>query len=252
LIVAVPFITCVPTAVEVNAILLNVNPLPKLTPIDVPVILICEVPAVKVKFVVVVKSMFPPDVTVLLPRLIARMLVLFELKEATVRLKLLVRNVPAVTVKEEADPSVNASPSVTVIPAPFIIVWPIVLPALINVPVPVNVKLPVCVNVIPATSVMLPATVIFVLPANVPVKPVQLIDFAPVLPEAIVQVTAPDVASKNTSSADVGTLAPPAPPTVEAHLVPAVPSQDAVPPRQNLSAMFTPPQLEALLPQEEQ
>jgi hypothetical protein len=42
-------------------------------------------------------------------------------------------------------------------------------------------------------------------PAKVPVNPVQLIDFAPVLPEAIVQVTAPEAAVKNTSSAAVGT-----------------------------------------------
>ena len=84
---------------------------------------------------------------------------------------------------------------------------------------------------------MLPDTVIAAVPARVPVNPVQLIDSAPVLPVAMVTVLAPELASKNTASADVGTLAPPAPPDVVAHLVPAVPSQDAVPPTQYLSAM---------------
>lgn len=42
-------------------------------------------------------------------------------------------------------------------------------------------------------------------PASVPVNPVQLIDLAPVLPDEMVQVLMPDPASKNTSSAEVGT-----------------------------------------------
>jgi hypothetical protein len=86
--------------------------------------------------------------------------------------------------------------------------------------------------------VTLPDTVIPELPAKVPVNPVQLIDFAPVLPDEIVQVPL-DVASKNTSSADVGTAAPVGPPAVAAHFAPAVPFHAAVPPRQNLSAMTT-------------
>ena len=57
----------------------------------------------------------------------------------------------------------------------------------------------------PATSVTLPDTVIAAVPVNVPVKPVQLIDLAPVLPVEMVQVTAPEAAVKNTSSAEVGT-----------------------------------------------
>ncbi len=80
-------------------------------------------------------------------------------------------------------------------------------------------------------SVTLPATVIAAVPVSEPVKPVQLIDFAPVLPVAIVQVPV-DNTLKNTSSAVVGTDAPPVPPEVVAHLVPAVPSQEAVPPTQ--------------------
>lgn len=83
----------------------------------------------------------------------------------------------------------------------------------------------------PATSVTLPATVIAAVPVIVPVKPVQFMLFAPVLPVEIVQVPV-DRFVKNTSSAVVGTDAPPAPPEVVAHLVPAVPSQDAEPPTQ--------------------
>lgn len=71
----------------------------------------------------------------------------------------------------------------------------------------------------------------------VPVNPVQLIDLAPVLPDEIVQVPL-DAASKNTSSALVGTEAPPAPPDVVAHLVLAVPFQFAVPPTQKRSAIL--------------
>ena len=85
----------------------------------------------------------------------------------------------------------------------------------------------------------LPDTVIPELPAKVPVNPVQLIDLAPVLPDEIVQVPVERFV-KNTSSALVGTEAPPAPPDVVAHLVPTVPSQFAVPPTQYLSAMTTP------------
>lgn len=83
---------------------------------------------------------------------------------------------------------------------------------------------------------MLPDTVMAALPANVPVNPVQVMDLAPVLPVEMVQVPV-EAASKKTSSALVGTLAPPAPPDVADHLVPAVPSQFAVPPTQYLSAI---------------
>lgn len=84
----------------------------------------------------------------------------------------------------------------------------------------------------------LPDTVIAAVPVKVPVNPVQLMESAPVLPVAMVTVLAPDDAVKNTASADVGTLAPPAPPSVADHLVPAVPSQDAVPPTQYRSAIL--------------
>ena len=51
-----------------------------------------------------------------------------------------------------------------------------------------------------------------------------------------VTVTAPEAASKKQLSEAVGTACPPAPPLVNAHLVPAVASQFAVPPTQYLSA----------------
>jgi hypothetical protein len=95
-----------------------------------------------------------------------------------------------------SDPEdVSASPNVTVMPAPLTINGPIVFPAVVNVPVPFNVSVPLYVNVIPATSVTLPDTVIAAVPANVPVNPVQLMDLAPVLPVEMVQVPE-EVASK--------------------------------------------------------
>jgi hypothetical protein len=144
----------------------------------------------------------PLNVTVLLPRFIVRTLLLVEVKTEAVTLKLLVVKVPWVSVISPDD--VKASPNVTVIPAPLIVNGPIVFPAVVSVAVAFNVSVPLYVTVIPATSVTLPETVIAAEPAKVPVNPVQLIDLAPVLPAEIVQVPL-DAASKNTSSADVGT-----------------------------------------------
>jgi hypothetical protein len=74
---------------------------------------------------------------------------------------------------------------------------------------------------------------------NVPVKPVKLSErqFTELVSAATVQVTAPEAASKNTSSAAVGTAEPPPPPEVVAHFVPTVVSQVAVPPTQYLLAI---------------
>lgn len=108
---------------------------------------------------------------------------------------------------------------------------PIVLPLGVIVAVASIDQLAVIDTVIPAEKVMLPKTFMFGLPVSVPVKPVQIKVLQARLPD-IVQVTAPDAASKNTSSADVGTAWPPAPPEVNAHLVPAVASHNAVPPTQ--------------------
>jgi hypothetical protein len=98
---------------------------------------------------------------------------------------------------------VNALPRVTV--PGLIITLLSVFPLVVNVPVAVSVNVPVYVKLCPATKVTLPATDMLAVPVSVPVNPVQLIDLAPVLPDAIVQVTAPDAALKNTSSAVVGT-----------------------------------------------
>lgn len=127
----------------------------------------------------------------------------------------------------------------TVIPGPSTVIEENVFPLLVNVPVPSKTKTPLCVKVMPAESVTLPDTVILALPVKVPENPVQLIDFAPALPIAMEQVPV-DAESKNTSSADVGTLAPPAPPEVVAHLVPASLFQLAVPPTQYLFAIVKP------------
>ena len=100
-------------------------------------------------------------------------------------------------------------------------------------------KFPVCVHPMPEAMVRLPAILILRAPPKMPVKPVKF-KLRAALAAETVTVTAPELASKNTSSALVGTVSPPGPPDVAAHLVPAVPSQLAVPPTQYLSAMTTP------------
>ncbi len=67
-------------------------------------------------------------------------------------------------------------------------------------------------------------------------KPVQLIDLAEREPTVTTLVPRLKI-SKNTSSAAVGTAAPPTPPEVVAHLVPAVVSHVAVPPTQKRLAV---------------
>jgi len=66
----------------------------------------------------------------------------------------------------------------------------------------------------------------------VPVNPEKFRLLQLALTVEIVTVPEPELASKKTLSAEVGTDAPPAPPEVADHLVPAVPSQFAVPPTQ--------------------
>ena len=79
---------------------------------------------------------------------------------------------------------------------------------------------------------------------NEPIKPVQfklkILRVNAGLVLSIVQVMAPEFASKNTSSNSVGTDAPPAPPDVADHFVPAVLSYVSVPPTQYLLAMISP------------
>jgi hypothetical protein len=151
-------------------------------------------------------------------------------KVIALRLLLSVVNVPLVSVNVLFN--CKASPIETVALGASTINGPKFLPAEIIVEAAVIVFAPTCVQVMPVTSVMLPATVIAVLPAIVPVKPVQLIDFAPVLPVEMVQVTVPDAESKNTSSLVVGIDSPPAPPDVAAHFVPTTLFHVVVPPTQ--------------------
>ena len=68
------------------------------------------------------------------PKVIARMLLLLELKIPVLNVKPLRLRVPAVRVKVFAAPNVIALASVKVIPEPATFVLPIVLPALVIVP----------------------------------------------------------------------------------------------------------------------
>jgi len=135
---------------------------------------------------------------------------------------------------------VNASASVNTVDKLLVVITEVIdLPLVVNVQIPAMFKLSECVQVIPEDAVTFPSlTVTESSPANVPVNPVKfkLLQSCGTL---TVQVTDPLAASKNTSSADVGLEAPPEPPEDEDHLVPDVPSQLAVPPTQNLLAIYT-------------
>jgi hypothetical protein len=82
-----------------------------------------------------------------------------------------------------------------------------VFPPLVKVdaPTPPKTTAPEWLQVIPATAVKLPNKLKVPVPANVPVKPVKL-QAAQEFVLVFVTVTAPEAASKNTSSALVGTL----------------------------------------------
>lgn len=71
-----------------------------------------------------------------------------------------------------------------------------------------------------------------VLPFNVPVNPLKFKLLQSPVVVATVTVEAPELASKKTLLFAVGSGAPPLPPDVKAHLLPAVPFHDAVPPTQ--------------------
>ena len=107
----------------------------------------------------------------------------------------------------------------------------------VSVGAPVIVQPTGEVQTVPVPESVLPLPPV----ARVPVNPVQVMLMTEVLtPAAHVQVTAPDKAVKNTVSAAPGTVCPPAPPSVNAHFVPAVASQVAVPPTQYLAAIYFP------------
>jgi hypothetical protein len=105
-----------------------------------------------------------------------------------------------------------------------------------------TVAVPGFVSVMVVENIIPPWTLNVVLVnTSVPVNPVQFKLRHTLLLRLRETLTVPDAALRNTSSAEVGTDAPPVPPDVVAHLVPAVPSHVAVPPTQYLSAMFKHP-----------
>ena len=108
------------------------------------VMFICEVPALKVRFVVVEVFQAVPAAdraTVLLPSVMVLTLELVEERLMPVTLKFAVSNVPCVTVSVLV-PIFNASPSVSVMPEPLTVTPLNALPAVISVPVSVIVIVP--------------------------------------------------------------------------------------------------------------
>jgi hypothetical protein len=189
-----------------NVILLKVI-LPRVALAPEPLKTNVEVPALKVKFVVVAvvhAEVAEENVQVELPRFIVLALLPLPTKFCAVTEKLFVVNVPWLTVSVPVLPQLRASPSCTVLPEAEIVTSLNVLPAEVIVPVLVIDTAALALNVIPETRVMLPATLIAAPTVNVPVKPVQVMDLAPVLVAATVQVPV-DRFVKNTSSAEVGT-----------------------------------------------
>jgi hypothetical protein len=91
---------------------------------------------------------------------------------------------------------------------------------------------PVAVHVVPESIVKFPVRSRLPEPAIVPTKPVVASVPVPIPAESIVTVPEPLLASKIAASKKPGTEAPPAPPDVVDHLVPAVKSQIAAPPTQ--------------------
>jgi hypothetical protein len=129
-------------------------------------------------------------------------LLLLDDGDDAVTLKLLVVKVPELRVTAPED--VNASPKKASVLF-CTVTAPTVFPALVIVQIPAITMGLVALYVIPATSVIFPNTVRVALPLKVPVNPVQFKALQVPPPVAIVQVTAPDAASKKTSSAEVGT-----------------------------------------------
>lgn len=102
-----PLMLCVPDPAPENVMLLKVTAGPAMLPARIPepsvsLIIIVDVPAFKVKFVVVPNAitpvLFSVNVTVELPRLIVRVLLLLDDRDVAVTLLLLVVKVPWVSV----------------------------------------------------------------------------------------------------------------------------------------------------------
>lgn len=210
-----------------------------------------DVPELNVRPVVVPRSQCEPAppvrVIVDAPSVRVRVLLFDELKNPNEQVWPLVRSVPRVRLTECVVSVVTLSWNCHVPPAPLNVMDGMDFPAVVIRQVPdVEVKsiravLPaaVVVNVIPATNLYKrPATVMATRDGceRVPVNPVQS-NVEQTAPDASVTVTAPDAASRKTSSEVVGAAAPEAPPEVVDHLLPAVPSHVAEPPTQYLAAM---------------
>ena len=118
---------------------------------------------------------------------------------------------------------------------------PSTTPLVVIVPLLVNVIVPEADHVVVADHVIPPAMVSVPVELNVNEDPVvvMLLQFS--APDNDI-VPAPDALSKNTSSAVLGTLAPPDPPLVADQLVVELVSQVPVPPTQYLVAITQRPQ----------
>ena len=141
---------------------------------------------------------------------------------------------PVVTVMLPLDVKALLRVHVAVLAAFPKITEPIVFPDVDKTQLPLvalNDQIMDCPTLCAASKIIDPKAFICPVPTNDPVNPVAL-SVKHCCGPVTVTVTAPDAASKYTSSALVGTEAPPAPPDVAAHFVPAVASQIAVPPTQ--------------------
>jgi hypothetical protein len=165
---------------------------------------------------------------------------LFELNEEQVREKLFRFKVPAVKVKAPAG-VVSAPPRVRVAPAPFTVIGQAkLLPLVVVVPVPVKDIVPVADQVVLATIVKLVEQLIVPVDENVNNPEPVVFRLRQLSAPVSVTVPVPERASNITSSAIVGTDAPPAPPEVADQFVVDVVVQEPVPPRQYLSAICGP------------
>jgi hypothetical protein len=218
-------------------------PVPEVTD-PVTVILIVADVAVRVKLVIseinhdCVISVLPVFIVrVDVPKLTALIEAPEEVNPRQFRAKLLVANVPEVTVIRFVQ--VKALPNVT-LPVPRVIVIGAVNVAaedvIVVVPVPLNVTIPVPFQEVVADNVILPATLKVPVDVSVHVAPVVVMLRQFNAPVRVI-VGEPEAALMITLSAAVGTDAPAAPPDVADQFVVDEVFQVPVPPRQYLSAI---------------
>jgi len=143
--------------------------------------------------------------------------------------------VPAVNVNVLVVPSVSALPKVTL--NALVILLLIVTVLVVMVLDAAMVRVPVFDHVVVEDRVMLPETVIPVVPAIVQVAPVVVKLKQGLAVPLVVMVGEPELASTITASAAVGTDAPPEPPEEVDQFVVVEASHVPVPPRQYLLAI---------------